>query len=203
MTKMMLSRRVALFGALSLPGCTVLSTLNDAAQTLDTYDLSPASIARSGNASAQTLLVLEPTAAAAVATDRILVRPNLQSVTYLPDARWADTAPLLLQSLLVRSLSATRSGFVGAVGSGPVPDIVLLSRIDSFEVVVSADGVFEVSITFDATLLRDADQNVIASRTFSAVAIAGNDSAPAIVAAFQSVMDTILPAVANWVADRT
>jgi cholesterol transport system auxiliary component len=198
------TRRAALLGGLcALGGCGAVSALNSAAQPLDTYDLAPRSGATTGRRSSRTLMVTLPEASAAIATDRIMVKPAPASITYLPDARWSDELPVVLQSLLVRSIAGTgRVGYVGRSGGGPVPDVALLVRLDGFHVNVLAEGGFEVTVDFDLTLLRDRDQRVIASRRYSQVAAAADDSPAAIVAAFQAVLDTILPAASDWVVAR-
>ena len=98
MTPKTLSRRVALLGGISaLGGCSAVSALNSAAQPLDTYDLLPANGSQTGRRTSRTMLVARPEASAAIATDRIMIMPGAASITYLPDARWSDELPLVLQ----------------------------------------------------------------------------------------------------------
>lgn len=195
-----LSRRHAMLGVLLLPGCTTLSRLNAAATPRDTYDLLPASIAATGTAIRRNLLVADPTSAAVLATDRIMIRPAVQSIAYLPDARWSDAVPGLVQSLLVRTLSSSgRIGFVGTPNAGPIPDVVLLTRIDRFDIEVATETQFLAVLAFECTLLRDRDQRVIASRRFSLTTVIGSDSAPAVAIAFQNMTNQALPELAQWV----
>ncbi len=195
-----LTRRfVLLGGACSLSGCSAISALNSAAQPLDTYLLSPPAGSSVGRRSARTLVVVRPEAPAAIATDRIMVRSGPSAISYLPDARWADELPLVLQSLLVRSISETgRIGYVGKSDGGPVPDRALLVRLDTFEIVAQADGTFTALVAMTLTVLDDKSQRVVATRNFSQITPVPNDSAAAIVAAFQTSLDVLLPAVADW-----
>ena len=143
----LLSRSVFFLGLMTLPGCAALATLNQAATPLATYELQPIVSGSAASRSRITLLVVEPAAPAAIATDRILVKQGPQSVSYLPDARWADEAQLMIQSVIIQSLSAGRRfGFVGAQGAGPVPDMVLLTRIDRFGVDIGADDTITVRL---------------------------------------------------------
>ena len=132
MNPQMLSRRLMVMGAAAtLSGCSALSSLNRAATPLDTYELTPAPGATGGGKSSRTLVVARPDAPASIATDRILIKPTARSITYLPDGRWSDEVPLLVQSLLIRSISGTgRLGYVGQSENGPVPDLALLVRVD-------------------------------------------------------------------------
>lgn len=199
-----MTRRIALFGAASaLGGCNAVSALNSAGQQLDTYDLSPVAGAKTGRRSTSTLSVARPEASAAIATDRIMVKSDPISITYLPDARWSDEAPLVLHSLLIRSISATgRIGYVGRSESVPVPDTALLVRIDAFQVDVLSDSTISVVVEIALTVVNDRDQRVIGTRSFAQSAPALNDSPAAIVAAFQVVLNAQLPAMVDWVLQR-
>ena len=200
MTPITLTRRIALLGATSLlSGCGALGALNTAAAPLDTYDLAPAAGSTSGPRSAAKLLIARPEASAALATDRIMVRSDGATITYLPDARWADEAPLLLQSLLVRSIAGTgRIGYVGNSEGGPVPDAALLVRMDAFDVVVAPGGQVRIHVQIDMTLVNDSDQRLLGTRSFAQAADAANDGAPAITAAFQAALNALLPTAADW-----
>lgn len=198
-----LTRRIALLGmASALGGCSAVSALNSAAKSLDTYDLMPAAGARTGRRSGATLLIASPEASGAIASDRIMIKPDAQSITYLPNARWSDELPLVVQSLLIRSISGTgRIGYVGRSDGGPVPDTALLVRLDAFQV-VKTDLQFEAIVEIALTLIDDKDQTVIATRDFAQKAIVVDDSPANLVAGFQRVLDVLLPAMADWVLER-
>lgn len=200
---MTLTRRFFVLGTLGLPGCTALNALNDAALPLDTYELQPVTVSTGRARSSRTLLVLEPTAPAAIATDRILIKQDPLSVTYLPDVRWSDEVPQMLQSVLIQSLAASNGlGFVGRQGAGPIPDSVLLTRIDAFGVEQQADGTFEVRVICDLTVLRDRDQRVLGTRRFTGALAVADDQADTIARAFQRLLDGLLPEVVAWVLAR-
>ena len=196
-----LTRRMTLFGAVcALGGCSAVTALNVAAKPLDTFDLIPAPGSKTGQRTSRTLLVARPQASAALATDRIMIRPDPASITYLPDARWSDELPAVVQSLLVRSISQTgRIAYVGRADAGPIPDKALLVRIDAFEISVLGPDAYEIKIDIDLTIIKDQDQRVVASRGFSHITASANDDPKAIVAAFQSAVTVLLPEMANWV----
>lgn len=199
-----LTRRAALIGtALSLSGCSAITSLNAAAKPLNTYDLRPATGPRRGAKSSRTLLVALPQATAALATDRIMIKPDAAAITYLPDARWSDELPSMIQNLMIRSISAMgRVAYVGAVGAGPVPDKALLVRIDAFEVDILPDGTFQATAALDLTLINDRDQSVVASRQFAQSTAISSDTPAVIVAAFQGILDDMLPAMTDWTIRR-
>lgn len=200
-----MTRRAVLFGALStLSGCAAISSINSAAAPLDTYDLRPAAGSTSGGRRSRTLLVAKPQASAALATDRIMIKPDAVSVTYLPDARWVDEVPAVVQSLLIRSISETgRIAYVGRSDAGPIPDKALLVRIDAFEVNALENGTFSVTVDLDLTLINDSNQRVVASRRFSQTDQVASDEVTEIVGAFQNVLNDLLPAMSDWAIART
>lgn len=194
------SRRLMLLGSLcALGGCSTLTSLNAAATPLDTFDLLPAAGSKSGGRRARTLLVARPTASAALTSDRIMVKPAPASITYLPDARWSDEVPAVVQSLLIRSISETgRIAYVGRADAGPIPDKALLTRIDAFEVGQLAETSFEARVDLTLTIVNDADQRIVASRRFTQAAPVPNATAAEIVGAFQTLMNSLLPQMADW-----
>lgn len=200
---MTLTRRTFTLATLALPGCTALGVLNDAATPRDTYALQPVSMAGQTRRSSRTLLVLEPSAPAAIATDRILIKQDPLSVTYLPDARWADTVPKMFQTVLIQSIASSgQIGFVGAQGAGPVPDAVLLTRIDAFGVDRQADGSFVARVSFELTVLRDRDQRVLGTQRFATTLAVADDRADTITRSFQQALEALLPQALPWVAAR-
>ena len=144
-----------------------------------------------------------PEAPAAIATDRIMIKPGVASITYLPDARWSDELPLVIQSLLIRSISGTgRIGYVGRSDGGPVPDSALLVRIDAFNVNALPDGTFTVEVDLTLTIVDDSDQRVTATQRFSTNAPLASDTPVSIVSAFQGLLDGLLPQMADWAVKR-
>jgi cholesterol transport system auxiliary component len=97
-TPLMLSFSLAL-----LAGCGALSSLSKASEELDAYTLSPARGSGTPAAGRGHLIVELPSSAGALATDRILIKPLPFQAQYLPDGRWTEPAPALLQTLMVAS----------------------------------------------------------------------------------------------------
>ena len=199
-----LTRRGALLGALcALSGCSAITSINAATKPLNTYDLRPAAGSKKGRRTSRTLLVARPQASAALTTDRMMIKPDAASITYLPDARWSDEIPAMVQSLLIRSISETgRVAYVGRSDAGPIPDKALLVRIDGFEVIALADDIFEVQVDFDLTIINDKDQRVVGSRRFSQSQQIASDNPKEIVATFQTVLNELLPEMTNWTIGR-
>jgi len=195
-----LTRRAAvLFAICSLGGCSTISSLNAASEPVDTYDLRALTGPKSGGRTTRTLLVVKPQASAPLTSDRILVKPDAVSITYLPDARWSDELPDLVQSVLVQSMSGTgRLGYVGRSDAGPIPDKAMLVRIDAFEVAALQDGTFEARVDIDLTIINDNDQRVVGSRQFAQTRAVASDTPQQIVIVFQEILNDLLPDISDW-----
>ena len=203
---MTLTRRsfIVTAGALgTLQGCTALDLLGGGGVPGDIFELQPATLPAARAQSSRRLLVLAPETSAALDSDRILIRSDPLAVTYLPDARWSDSVPRMLQGAMVRTLaSAGRLGFVGAQGSGPVPDVVLFTRIDAFDVLASPGTVVTARIDCTLTVLRDRDQRVLGTRIMRASRTLPDDRGETIARAFQAMLDDLLPEAMAWVLAR-
>ncbi|MDT8855434.1 ABC-type transport auxiliary lipoprotein family protein [Paracoccaceae bacterium Fryx2] len=185
----------------ALSGCGALSAVSDASAPLDAYTLAP--LPGSGAARGSRHLVIDvPEAGGALATDRILVKPNRLQAQYLPKGRWVDPAPVLLQSLLVASLQSA-GGFrlVGRDTAGLVPDYLLLSDLHDFQAEATVPGgppaMVRIGVTL--TMVRDADRSVIATRRFEQTAQAADDESMALVQAFDAAMVRLLSVAVPWV----
>jgi cholesterol transport system auxiliary component len=134
----------ASLGALLLGGCAG-SLLKSDAEAPDTFRLGVATATEAIAASATSstsglaIAVARPRAAAAIDTDRIAVLSAGNRFDYYSAARWAESAPQMLQQNLVSALAATAQ-FGGGVMTAParVPTELLLDvELRRFEVVTA------------------------------------------------------------------
>lgn len=129
--------------ALLLGGCAG-SLLKSDAEAPDTFRLSGAA---AGAATASTtqptsalaIAVARPRAAAAIDTDRIAVHSAGNRFDYYSAARWAESAPQMLQDNIVSALTAT-SQFGGGVMTAPArapTELLLDVELRRFEAVTA------------------------------------------------------------------
>jgi cholesterol transport system auxiliary component len=202
-----LLRPVLLLIALPLiAGCSALSALDDAAQPLDIYELRPLSPqAESTRSRDVELVVEEPATSGTLATERIMIRPTPLQAQYLPGIRWADTAPVMLQTLIVRTLSGT--GALRSVARRPVgasADYALLGELTDFHAEPRADGAgATVRVRLLVRIVRERDASVVASRTFAASEPAETTDPDAVIAAFDRASAALLADMTPWVLART
>ena len=196
-------RLVALLAVIPLlTGCATLGALGDVSTPLAVYDLRApdgAPVAR-GTPLARDVIVELPTTSGVLETDRILIRPDALQAQYLPAARWGDETPVMLQTLMVRSLENT--GGLRYVGRRPLAgsgDYAIITELVDFHAELAPDGVGAViSISMTSRLIRQRDASVIASRTFRAQAISASTETPALIDAFDRGSDQLLIDFADW-----
>ena len=182
--------------ALLLGGCAG-SLLQSDAKAPDTFRLgvvttmAPAASATSSPAGLA-IAVARPRAAAAIDTDRIAVHSAGNRFDYYSAARWAESAPQMLQQNLVSALAATAQ-FGGGVMTAParVPTELLLDvELRRFEVVAtgpdaaSSGAAPVVHVQVQASLLDQRRTARVTSFISEAAVPASENRLSAVIAAF-------------------
>lgn len=185
-------------------GCAAISAFSDASQPLEVYELRTPQVPRSGDRRNIEIVVEEPVASGTIATDRILIRPTPLQAQYLPGVRWADTAPVMFQTLMVRSLTETEAfGSVGRAPIGSMADLAVLSELTDFQ--AERTGVGDAAIIrlrVVLRLVRENDATVISTRVFEVIEEAKSSSDDAIVAAFDTASSRIISEIVQWIGQR-
>lgn len=190
----------------SLGGCAGLEALGTFTQPVQLYEVSPkSSYDASLPAVTAQLVVEEPTAASAVNTDRIAVKPNAFQVQYFPDARWVDRAPLMVQTRLVESFENTdRVTSVGRQAIGLSSDFTLISDLREFQIEApgDADGPLQANVQLNIKIVREPQGLIIASRSFSREARAASPDMLDIVRAFDAALGATMRDAVEWTVRR-
>jgi cholesterol transport system auxiliary component len=159
------------------------------------YDLSaPGDVAGVGSGGLQ-ILVPQPSAIAALATDRIAARPAPDQYAYLPQAQWSDQLPKLLQARFLETLQNTGQIRAAALpGQGLLIDYQIVIDVRAFE--LRQEGAVA---EFAVKLMDDSNGRVVRSRIVRQVApvAAATDNA-AIVAGLDAAMDAAFVEIAGW-----
>jgi cholesterol transport system auxiliary component len=184
-----------------LSACGAVSSLSEASEELDAYTLSPARGSGTVAAGRRHLVVELPTSAGALGTDRILIKPIPFQAQYLPDGRWSEPAPALVQTLLVASFQ-NLGGFrlVGRTGAGLMPDYTLMTELQEFQAEPAGADTAGVAVKVSVmmTLIRESDRRIVASRRFAAIETAASDTTPVVVGAFDRALQTVLGEAVLW-----
>ncbi len=196
---------VALMGMALLSGCAAISAVSDAATPLDVFELrAPVSIAAvSGRPIARDVIIELPTTSGALATDRIMIRPNPLQAQYLPDVRWSEPTPVMVQTLMLRSVEATGAvRYVGRKPLGVSGDFALVTEVIDFQADVASDGeTANVQVTLLVRIVRERDASIVASRRLSASVMAASTETLTVIDAFSAASDRIFAEFAQWVRD--
>ncbi len=184
-------------------GCAALGSINEASVELDAYTLSPLGLADSTPRNLH-LVVQLPTSAGALATDRILIKPSALQAQYLANGRWTDPAPVLVQTLLLASLQ-NQGGFslVDRDGSGLMPDFTLTTELQEFQAEPATGAAVTVRVSAAMTLIREDDLSIVATRRFSASAMAQTDGTADLVVAFDVALREVMADIVSWTRAQT
>jgi phospholipid/cholesterol/gamma-HCH transport system substrate-binding protein len=161
------------------------------------YDLTvakPESV--SANISHSSIVVMLPTAAVVLQTQRILARSNDGEITQLGNAEWSDSLPNLMQEKLIQNFG--NAGFLASV-IPPIdqvtPNYRLAIDLRSFAIISNPDPAADIE--FAVTIISK-DGHIVGAKLFhSIVATKGTDT-PAIVAAFNQAFDQNAAELVSW-----
>lgn len=185
-----------------LGGCSAIGALGDVTTPLSVFELrapGDAPVARGGPLAYDVTVEL-PTTSGVLDTDRIMIRPDALQAQYLPDVRWGDDVPVMMQTLMLRTLENTNG--VRYVGRRPLAgsgDYAIVTELVDFQAEVAADGLSSrVSIRMTSRLVRERDASIVSSRTFTAQEMAASTETPAVIEAFDRASDAVLIDFADW-----
>jgi cholesterol transport system auxiliary component len=180
---------------LGLVGCALAA----GSRPPTTYDLvAPRSFAGTKKPAPWQLMVYEPTAAAALDTSRLMVRPKADQVSYYKGIAWSDRLPRLVQTRMIETFQ--NSGAVKAV-SGSSGQYALATELRAFQIDVSA-GRTAAEIDIFAKLINVNTGRVIATKGFSARVPATSDAPGDAIAALNQAFTEVLQDTTAWVASR-
>ncbi len=164
-----------------------------------TYDLFEPSRVGVLKPSELSLVVAEPKAPRALDTEHMIVREADGAISYVPGAQWSDRVPALLQTSLIKAIEAKGTS-VSREGSGVLADRLLASDMTSFNLVPGSPAKVELALTM--RLIDAREGKLIASRSFYADADIGSFEGRDVVAGFNTVASTLMPAIAQWALAR-
>lgn len=194
-----LFRTLTVFGAtLALVGCITVGGGNRPEVSL--RSIAEPSIEPGAARADWQLLVEVPKAAEPIDGSRIVLSPRPGEFGVYADVRWIDTAPRLLQSLIVRAFE--RSGRVKAVApssSSIRADRLLEIDLYAFHAAWEPTG-DTVRVAFTARLIDTRSNRIVASRRFDAPVPLESRRIDAVVAGFDRAMAKALPELVEWAA---
>lgn len=145
------------------------------------------------------LTIAVPVAEAGLNTARIAVRQNEFSMEYFARANWLDSAPLMIQTLLVESFENT--GKIVSVGRQSVtlrPDYSLLTELREFQAEYFDPSIPRVRVRLNAKLVKMPQRVIVATKTFESVQRSEKKDLPSVVGAFDEALGKVLKRLVIW-----
>jgi cholesterol transport system auxiliary component len=143
------------------------------------------------------LRIAEPIASVDLDSDRILVRTGPQQVATLADARWSERLPLLVQSRLNETFE--NSGFTGvARRATAAANYELDLDIRAFELDVPNS---RVRVDLAAKIVAT-NGKAVATQIFTAEEPIASTSPPAVSAALNSALASVMAQIVTFVSTR-
>ena len=145
------------------------------------------------------LVVARPVAGGLLDNDRIAVRPAPGEITVYKAASWTETAPELVQDALLRRFEDSgRILSVARPGSGVRGQFQLQTDLRVFESVYVNPGRPEAQVEIFAKLVKTADGEVVAARTFRETEAAANENLSSVVDAFGLALNRSTDQIVAW-----
>ncbi len=187
---------------LTLNGCSALSALTDATTPLNVYELrAPGDIPVARGAALPVSVTIEtPTTGGALQTDRIMIRPDPYQAQYLPEVRWSEELPVMVQTLMLRSLEATQAlRYVSRRPLGAGGDYAIVTEVTDFQAeIAEPDQPVTVRLRMTVSLVRESDVQIVAARSFAASAQSPTSDITDLIGAFDAASDTMLRDFVSW-----
>ncbi len=147
------------------------------------------------------LVVEPPVAAAGLNTSRIALQRTPVSLDYFARSNWTDSAPLLVQTLLIESFENT--GKIVAVARESVrlrPDYLLQTELRELqaEYFPNEQQAPLVRVRLIAKLVRVVDRAIIASTAIERTERAASNDMSAIAEAFDEALGGVMKRVVEW-----
>jgi cholesterol transport system auxiliary component len=145
------------------------------------------------------LAVEMPVASGGIDTSRIALARSSVTLDYFARANWTDTAPRMVQTLLVESFENTgRIVAVGRESSSLRPDYLLKVDLREFQAELRAGAPPVARVRLAVRLVRLPERAVVASFAHEAQQPASNSDIHNIVLAFDEALGTAMRRVVEW-----
>jgi cholesterol transport system auxiliary component len=191
-----LERALALAAIMALAGCQVPGT-GDPPQL---YTLTPKSTFAADLPTVEWQLIVEtPVAAAGLSTSRIALQRSPLELDYYARANWTDTAPLMVQTLLIESFeNSKRIVAVSRESTNLRADYVLKTDLREFQAQYDGAGPPVVHVRLSGKLVRLPDRTIIASKSSELSLRAAGGDMQSIVGAFDEALGKVLREHVEW-----
>jgi cholesterol transport system auxiliary component len=163
-----------------------------------TYDIvASRSFAASPKSAKYQLVVSEPVASPPLDTNRIMVKPSADTVSYYKGVAWGDRLPRLVQARMVETIQ--NSGAVKSVGTTS-GDYTLSTELRSFQIDAS-NGHAAAEVELFAKLVNNSGK-VVAQKSFTSRVNSPSDAPTQAVAALNQAFTEVMQDTTTWVVTK-
>ncbi|HVG81400.1 MAG TPA: ABC-type transport auxiliary lipoprotein family protein [Methylomirabilota bacterium] len=194
-----MTRVPLLLAGLLLAACTGI--IPGTGEPLKLYTLTPKSSYGGALPKVDWQLVIEtPIAPAGINTNRIALSHSPITLDYFAGATWTDSAPAMVQTLLVESFENTgRILAVGRESVGLRADYVLKLELREFQAAyASPETPPTVHVRIISKLVRMPMREIVASHMTDRKSVAATNTLDGVVAAFDEALGPVLKDVVVW-----
>jgi cholesterol transport system auxiliary component len=187
-------RQLLLVGLSAMAACGLLP-LPNVQQPTKLYTLSPKTRFPSNLPTVHWQLVVNlPTAAAGIDSSRIALTHNPFRLENFSDAAWTDTAPGMVQSLLIESFERTKKILaVGPESAGLRPDYILETDLREFQVNCrGSESIPTAVVRIDGRLLAMPERRIIGATTSQKLQKARGTNFEDVLVAFNDALGHVL-----------
>ena len=180
-----------------LPGCELPGS-GDPPQL---YKATPKTTFESGLPAVDWQLVVDrPQASVGLNSQRIALQRTPVTLDYFAHANWTDTAPEMVQSLLIQSFEST--GKIKAVSRESTqlrPDYALQSELRDFQAEYDAAGRPPlIRVRLNAKMVRMPERVIIGSNTVERTARAEGSDMSNVILAFDKALGEVMKRIVEW-----
>ena len=164
------------------------------------FSLSPKSTYSAGLPTVNWQLVVEvPITAETLDTARIALSRDRYTLDFYGNARWAERAPVMIQTLLVESFENTEKIVAVARQATDLrADYVLKTDLREFQAELSGDSQPTVRVRINAKLVKMPERIIIASFKSERAVEAESGNLIDVVRAFDTALGKVLKQVVEW-----
>lgn len=164
------------------------------------FNLTPKSTFKEGLPEVNWQLIIEsPVAAGGLNTSRIVIRKTPTSLEFYARVAWTETAPKMVQTLLIESFE--NSGKIVAVGresAGLRSDFVLKTELREFQAEYFEPGPPKVRVRLIAKLVEMPERIIVATSAKEFVVTSKSNTLSDIVDAFDEALGKSLRRIVEW-----
>lgn len=145
------------------------------------------------------LTVDVPIADASLNTARIALKRTPVTIEYYERANWIDTAPIMVQTLLVESFE--NSGRIMGVGRQSIAirsDYLLITDLREFHAEYFRSGVPEARVRLNAKLVRMPERVIVGVTTVEKLQKASGTNIVSVVKAFDTALGKTMKRIVEW-----